>query len=52
MIETKIEKVLNKLQYVMLFLLNLNSSAEVDKAIESLEESKELLIEIENQKKS
>lgn len=48
--ETIIEKVCNKLQYVILVLLGREQTEEVKKAVEKIEESRELLIQLENVK--
>lgn len=48
--ESTIEKVCNKLQFVILVLLAREQTEQVRKAIEKVEESRELLIQLENVK--
>lgn len=48
--ESIIEKVCNKLQFVLLVLLGREQTEEIKTAIQKIEESKNLLIDMENVK--
>lgn len=48
MVESSIEKILNKLQYIVLILLKQEQNEEVKKSLNLINEIKESLIKIEN----